>query len=224
MKNRILRTLPFICLLILLGSCEMQKRLYRNGYHVNSKSITTIQKERNAVVLSATQLNNTETVESINQTANEPLSASAANLPINTSLTAYRIKKSPIPHGILKRESIINNSNHHNTETLATDIKESFPFNNRLSSLNNEIQNSGIMQDKKRTDTLAIDAPLWVYIVLAILIGPLAIYLYEGITNRFWIDTILYGLGIGLFASFRLAGLAALAASILALLVVLDAI
>jgi len=224
MKNRILRTLPFICLLILLGSCEMQKRLYRNGYHVNSKSITTIQKERNAVVLSATQLNNTETVESINQTANEPLSASATNLPINTSLPAYPIKKSPIPHGILKRESIINNSNHRNTETLATDIKESFPFNNRLSSLNNEIQNSGIMQDKKRTDTLAIDAPLWVYIVLAILIGPLAIYLYEGITNRFWIDTILYGLGIGLFASFRLAGLAALAASILALLVVLDAI
>ena len=64
-------------------------------------------------------------------------------------------------------------------------------------------------------------------VILAIVIPPLAVALFEGITKRFWIDLILaiIGLGIGFFfLTGGLVWLCALAAIIYALLIVLEVI
>ncbi len=64
-------------------------------------------------------------------------------------------------------------------------------------------------------------------VILAIILPPLAVALYEGITKRFWIDLVLFVIGIGLgfwlFDGF-FVGLCALFAIIYALLIVLEVI
>jgi uncharacterized membrane protein YqaE (UPF0057 family) len=64
-------------------------------------------------------------------------------------------------------------------------------------------------------------------VILAIILPPLAVAIYEGITKRFWIDLVLFIIGIGvgfwLFGG-GIAWLCALAAVIYALLIVLEVI
>ena len=64
-------------------------------------------------------------------------------------------------------------------------------------------------------------------VILAIILPPLAVAIYEGITKRFWIDLVLFMVGIGvgfwLFGG-GIAWLCALAAVIYALLIVLEVI
>ena len=66
-------------------------------------------------------------------------------------------------------------------------------------------------------------AMLIILIILAILIPPLAVFIYEGATSRFWIDLILaiIGYGVGFLFFPHLAFLCGLAAVIYALLIVL---
>lgn len=74
---------------------------------------------------------------------------------------------------------------------------------------------------------VAMDGMTILLIILAILIPPLAVGLYEGITSRFWIDLLLalIGWGLGWFLlGPQLAWVAGLAAVIYALLIVLGAI
>lgn len=68
------------------------------------------------------------------------------------------------------------------------------------------------------------DVMLIILVILAIIIPPLAVFLYEGVTTRFWIDLILALLGIGIGPFFYYAGAFFLAAIIYALLIVLGAI
>jgi len=64
-----------------------------------------------------------------------------------------------------------------------------------------------------------------ILVILALFIPPLAVFLFEGVTSRFWIDLILAVVGFGLgFGIGGLAYLAALAAVIYALLIVLGVI
>ena len=69
-------------------------------------------------------------------------------------------------------------------------------------------------------------ALLIILIILAILIPPLAVFIYEGATSRFWIDLILaiIGYGVGFLFFPHLAFLCGLAAVIYALLIVLEVI
>lgn len=63
-------------------------------------------------------------------------------------------------------------------------------------------------------------------VILALIIPPLAVFIYEGATSRFWIDLILaiIGYGIGFWLLGGLGWLCALAAVIYALLIVLEVI
>lgn len=69
-------------------------------------------------------------------------------------------------------------------------------------------------------------AMLIILVILAIIIPPLAVFIYEGATNRFWIDLILaiIGWGVGFWLLGGLGFLCGLAAVIYALLIVLEAI
>lgn len=83
------------------------------------------------------------------------------------------------------------------------------------------------MAQKHAAGSSESGAMLVLLVILAIIIPPLAVALYEGITTRFWIDLILaiVGFGIG-FAFFGggIAWLCGLAAVIYALLIVLGVI
>ncbi len=71
------------------------------------------------------------------------------------------------------------------------------------------------------------DIPLIILVILAIIIPPLAVALFEGITTRFWIDLVLalVGWSVGwALVGLGLAALCGLAAVIYAVLIVLSVI
>ena len=80
---------------------------------------------------------------------------------------------------------------------------------------------------KKSSKAPAGDVELILLVILALIIPPLAVFIYEGATQRFWIDLILAILGFGV--GFWLLGLGlgwicALVSIIYALLIVLEVI
>lgn len=72
----------------------------------------------------------------------------------------------------------------------------------------------------------AANVPFWVLIVLAILLPPLAVFLFEGASTRFWFDLIFFlvGGGLGLVLLGPIGGFFAILAIIYALLIVCEAI
>jgi uncharacterized membrane protein YqaE (UPF0057 family) len=85
---------------------------------------------------------------------------------------------------------------------------------------------AAVQQVKNAAGGAESGAMLVLLVILAILIPPLAVAIYEGITTRFWIDLILaiLGFGIGFWLLGGLGWLCALAAVIYALLIVLGVI
>lgn len=79
------------------------------------------------------------------------------------------------------------------------------------------------LKAKKAVDT-GDPLMLVILILLALFLPPVAIAIYRGIDNIFWLDLILFVVGIGGFWFLPIAGLAALAAVIIAFLVIFDVI
>ncbi|XOV67437.1 MAG: YqaE/Pmp3 family membrane protein [Fluviicola sp.] len=102
----------------------------------------------------------------------------------------------------------VENENHSVSESQSTQTKK-----NVRSSKSSRASNSGVM-------TVLL-------VLLALFIAPLAVGIYEGITNRFWITLILWLIGIGVgfwLLGGTLAWLCGLAAAIYAILIVLGVI
>jgi uncharacterized membrane protein YqaE (UPF0057 family) len=78
----------------------------------------------------------------------------------------------------------------------------------------------------KRSNAPASDVGLILLVILALLIPPLAVFLFEGSTQRFWIDLILalVGYGVGFWLLGGLGWICALVSVIYALLIVLEVI
>lgn len=79
---------------------------------------------------------------------------------------------------------------------------------------------------KKMQKAPAGDVELILLVILALVLPPLAVYLYEGATQRFWIDLILalIGFGVGFWLLSGLGWICGLVSVIYALLIVLEVI
>lgn len=73
-------------------------------------------------------------------------------------------------------------------------------------------------------ETESVDMPIWVYIILAIFIPPLAVGLYEGITGRWWLNLILTIIGWSGYFFSPIAYIASVLAVLHALFIVLEVI
>ena len=79
---------------------------------------------------------------------------------------------------------------------------------------------------QKRSNAPSSDVELIILVILALIIPPLAVFLFEGSTQRFWIDLILalFGYGVGFWLLGGLGWICALVSVIYALLIVLEVI
>jgi uncharacterized membrane protein YqaE (UPF0057 family) len=193
--------LPLILILVAaLSSCgalRVEKRHYRGGFYVDfnnnkTENVTPAAKEDVAVI-------NEENPAPVNVTEESPKSTEAAAKPSeeqhNTQATKTSEKSSDSPEAIsLNLPSVDQPSSD------KTSVEEP-------ASENNAAPDSDVM--------------LIVLVILAIIIPPLAVYLKEGLTGRFWLILILSILGGGFFFYPVIGGLFLLAI-ILALLIVLD--
>jgi uncharacterized membrane protein YqaE (UPF0057 family) len=79
---------------------------------------------------------------------------------------------------------------------------------------------------KKSSKAPSSDVELILLVILALIIPPLAVFLFEGTTQRFWIDLILaiIGYGVGFWLLSGLGWICGLVSVIYALLIVLEVI
>lgn len=117
-------------------------------------------------------------------------------------------------------------------ENISAENNDGLTFNT-ASEQRNPLIFSPVRAEKHINKGVNVPAPasggamLIVLVILALLIPPLAVFIYEGASTRFWIDLILALIGIGLgwwLFGPSLAWLCAVVAVIYALLIVLEVI
>lgn len=101
-------------------------------------------------------------------------------------------------------------------------VKEQAEKSEQTTSPDEKVLDKEVESTKK---SIQGDLPLWLFIVLAIILPPLSVGLYEGVTGRFWLNLVLFVIGYGLVGILgNLALIASILAIIHALLIVLDVI
>ena len=225
MKNKLSLGLFTLVLVAIVSSCsvsndvasnrKIQKRKYNKGFFVSNNSITFNKKKQDSKTVSIIQNEMVETKETVDI-------ESVTNV---TSNPVYNEVSIVIPSEIdLKIET--NSNNDISTKESGSKLHEGI-IETKYVEENNETkdlsQGSKIVQEEKRNPSG--DAMLIILIILAIVLPPLAVFIYEDVTTRFWIDLIFWILGWGgLFLIGGLGGLASLIAVIYALLIVLEVI
>jgi uncharacterized membrane protein YqaE (UPF0057 family) len=217
---------------LILGACStsnsvmnnhlITKRKYTKGFHFNTKkhfkSAKTDKTEEMAFNASEEGGNDMQMRRSNDlamcQSANIELHASNVN---NTQVTeTAEVKTVTTKSTSSKSEKILrSNSNDVNIVSWSNNTREKVA----------EIKQ--VQKEKQATKEAADDTVMLILLViLAFIIPPLAVFIFEGATNRFWIDLILaiIGFGVGFWLLGGIGWLAGLAAVIYALLIVLGEI
>lgn len=226
MKIKFLVSLSLIATLI-LGSCAnsnqvtnggfLQKRKYTSGIYFKSKGTLKSEQSNSANEDLADKNLDEETVKSewINESAsNVDLSLNTQNLSVNDAVVNEELEVEP--------SALVFNTQ--KEEILATRNAEELVYHQNKTKNNSQKTLSGFK--KKSPLAPASNVSLVLLVILALLIPPLAVFLYEDASKRFWIDLVLailgYGIGFGLLGG--LGWLCALVSVIYALLIVLEVI
>lgn len=187
------------------GKLSIEKRHYRNGFYVHTSGKTeTKATEKVTVENTAALVNekNTDAQKPVLQNGNTPaqmVESGNGNFPfVFHPATGKAVKQNSV--SVLPAEKT---------------AKEKQPVKAKIKSI---LHNENPSQPAGDVDQIIL-------LILAILIPPLAIYLKEGLTNRFWIDLICYLVGGGLFLTpFFYGGGLLVFAVVFAILIVLDVI
>jgi uncharacterized membrane protein YqaE (UPF0057 family) len=181
------------------GDLQVEKRHYGKGYYVHVRD------------------NHSEAVVTENKTSTLPLPENA--VAVNTKNTATNEKINTTienKNSIVEPRAKAENSKH--TSVLSR------PENKNVNPVKAKVQKI-VATAKKSSSASSGDTNEIILVILAILISPLAVYLKEGVTTRFWIDLLCWIFGGGLaFSPFFYGGLLLLFAIVFALLIVLDSI
>lgn len=194
-----------------VGGGMLQKRRYTKGFYWNHRGSDASAKQ--TVVKADVTLEEAE-AEAIRPAAVQEASAAVqttvnnehSTVTTHTAAVPAQSETSAILHKHI-RLTPVNSSTEHKQNQVQTALKRS-----KVSKV-------------KSKSGAGSDVELILLVILAIFIPPVAIALYEGITTRFWIDLILFLIGIGLGVGLGgIAYLCLLISIIYALLIVLGVI
>jgi len=231
MKTKITIVLLALFSLSIVTSCStsnnvvskhrIQKRKYNKGYYTspNHNSVTSTQKNSK----DTENLVSKKTNKSIENKIKNKLTETT-NTPVNNTLntknnnnTTEVIKDTKTPTVKLKKTK---SSNSQNQLTNISPTRK-----NKKEQLTKKIVS--VKKQLTKQSPIDSDVMLIILVILAIFLPPLAVFIFEEVTTRFWIDLILWLVGIGVAGIIFGSGLAALGgliAIIYALLIVLDVI
>lgn len=222
MKMRVILSAAVLGTLI-LGSCGtsndvvgggiLQKRKYNKGFYWNRNANT---KDSETVKNEEVKASEEEYVVMNENTAT----------PVSTT-SAYSTVESVGDIASVNENEIVNTQKRELTGSSSlTTTKASVNSTSSTKKINVfKAQKQAVNYLKKNTSSPASDVATIVLVILAILIPPLAVFLFEGVTSRFWIDLILAILGWGAYGIFHgMLWICGLVAVIYALLIVLNVI
>jgi len=216
---------------LILGSCAssnevtaggfLQKRKYTNGVYFkgngNLKGTSAKNEEEELDIFKGEERNSKKYVSST--TASSETTSEMETIFADESVQAENVNEEMN----LLSDGIASENNSKTKTISAVENKES----NNIESQKAVKQHSKKVNLPKKTQKApASDVELILLVILALIIPPLAVYLYEGATQRFWIDLILalIGFGVGFWLLGGLGWICALVSVIYALLIVLEVI
>lgn len=196
---------------IAVSSCSIhiEKRQHRKGYFINinnGKSKTKLAKSEN-------------TEGKNNKEANDRIvfSKEKENNQIKpiTKVEEQKAKTTKESNFIAERK--IKQPKLNLSSNQVSENKENIGSSKSLKELKKTIKNS-------KKEDLATDDEVWliILVLLALIVSPLAVYFERDIGPEFWLNLILYLLGIGLIFFIPFAGLLWLIAVIHALIIIFD--
>jgi uncharacterized membrane protein YqaE (UPF0057 family) len=222
--------LAFALITTLLASCStsndvvggiFQKRKYNKGFYWNRNSGTPHDKGSDVARKYETEDNKSSDIRLENTTVST-LEKKQVEVPVNNS--------QPVSSQAAVSEKVNENSQSSsavNTEKSAASSKkstvnysEAAPSGKRTKSSFSTMKKKLVKSTSKSSDGTS-DVALILLVILAIIIPPLAVLLYEGASGRFVIVLILWLLAIFGFFLSPIAGLLYLIAMIYALIIVL---
>lgn len=227
MKIKLMLSLSLIVTLI-LGSCAssnevtgggfLQKRKYTNGvYFKNNGNFkgTTAKNENEELDIFKSEERKSKKYITSTTAVSENTNEIEEMFAEETVESTTELESSHVSDAVVKDESTVTVSN---TSTDQTNTTEARVEENQIATKNST--------KKKSSKAPAGDVELILLVILALIIPPLAVFIYEGATQRFWIDLILaiLGFGVGFWLLGGLGWVCGLIAVIYALLIVLEVI
>lgn len=227
MKIKLMLSLSLIVTLI-LGSCAssnevtgggfLQKRKYTNGVYFknngNLKGTTAKNEDEELDIFKSEERKSKKYITSttaVSENTNEIEEMFAEETVESTT----ELEISHVSDAVVKDESTVTVSN---TSTDQANTTEARVEEKQIATKNST--------KNKSSKAPAGDVELILLVILALIIPPLAVFIYEGATQRFWIDLILaiLGYGVGFWLLGGLGWVCGLIAVIYALLIVLGVI
>ncbi len=222
MKTIFTKGIMALIIIALVSSCStsndvasnrgIQKRKYNKGFFV-SKNVKGFDKKTQQKNVKYIELNE-EITEVINSQINTKENASEfVSQSTNTELA--------VSDGNVVLENDSKNNNISDTDN-KTESTETIENDNLKTNINKKKTLKKQTKQQPKNKSPGSDVELILLVILAIIIPPLAVFLYEEASTRFWIDLILALLGWG-FLAWILPGfvfIGGLAAIIYALLIV----
>lgn len=174
MKKFLLPVTAVLTVAVFFASCSMEKRHYRPGYHVEWKN----NKTTSATGTEQTSVNTNETTTAV-QSFQSPVTVENAAAPQQTPAAA------PAPVTVVKSKSVIAKS------VVANAAVEKAGNENNVSAVKSVLKQANKNASRNQPAGGGNDNTV-LLVILAILIPPLAVYLYEGSwTKRCTINLIL---------------------------------
>ncbi len=175
MKN----TYLILCgMLLLLGSCTIEKRHYSSGYHVEwnskpNKQTTESPDEKEAVAVSE---NNSQTV-AIESELVEVVPDQSATAPLNEETTVASLSDDFQPER--RDRSAADKANNKERAISKTEVREAKETIRQLAK-------------QEKNDTEKTNNSDILLVILCIFLPPLAVFLFDGdISTNFWVDLLL---------------------------------
>lgn len=204
----------------------ISKRKFNKGFHINTKgnmksSNDKKQEENIASDDSKKREGYNKKIERRNKERAAELAAAVAS----TESTAKTVEEQNRP-----------NESYETTQTEDARVSDAvdsdmIELEDRTEDQNNRVsEKEAAKESKKSKKSLGgggVDGKTILLVILAIILAPLAVFIYEGASNRFWITLILWlvGVGVGYFLfGPALAWACGLVAAIYAILIVLGII
>lgn len=220
MKMRVILSVAVLGTLI-LGSCGtsndvvgggfLQKRKYNKGFYwnrnVNTKDSETVKNE---------EIEESQVEISMVEERAAVVASNDAYAAVETGRDMASVNENEI-NSVTNDESLVTSQN------VSANVSDKSVSSAKKSTF--KAKKDAVKLMKKNSSSPASDVATILLVILAILIPPLAVFLFEGVTSRFWIDLILAILGWGAFGLFGgFLWLCGLIAVIYALLIVLNVI
>lgn len=200
------------------GGNSIQKRKYTKGFYFNKNSRYHGREEATA------ELN----VQSTDEVAVESTEETVTPLHIRTADATLKVEQQTLENGKQTQPQQRQEEKKKKTTTQVRKEMKTVPSTRQRKPREHEfyIPMKETQKQLKSAASSSDTGMLILLVILALLIPPLAVFIYEGATSRFWIDLVLaiVGFGIGFWLLGGLGWLCALAAVIYALLIVLGVI